>query len=304
VTKRNLPLLISVLFTLAVVVTVGSALDWKSAVGTLKHVDLLWLGAALVIFSINYALRTLRFLTLLHAPELSVRKLAGVTTVYGMFNYLLPAKSGELTYVVLINRYLPIDIPHAAATLISARFFDFGVIALVLPVVLVAFYRVFPGTMIQASILYLVIVSGAVVGLLVYLRRSRPRSSQSGWSKMVQGLRIIDQRRQYPDLLVLTGGIWLCVYTNFYCIVASIGYEPSFIQMIVVSIILVPLTLLPVQGVANIGTHEAAWVAAFSLFGEPLETSLRIAVTTHVVLFVFVLILGGVGYALLQGDSQ
>ncbi len=58
--------------------------------------------------------------------------------------------------------------------------------------------------------------------------------------------------------------------------------------MIVVSIIMVPMTLLPFQGVANLGTHEAGWIIALSLFGQPQETALTIAVGSHLIMLLFI----------------
>jgi uncharacterized membrane protein YbhN (UPF0104 family) len=72
-------------------------------------------------------------------------------------------------------------------------------------------------------------------------------------------------------------------------------YSSSYLQIVAVSIIMVPLTLLPLQGFANIGTHEVGWVAAFSLFGQPQEVSLAIATSSHIILLLFMLVIGTLG---------
>jgi len=63
---------------------------------------------------------------------------------------------------------------------------------------------------------------------------------------------------------------------------------------------MVPLTLLPFQGFANLGTHEIGWVAAFSIFGQDSGSSLAIAVGSHIIMLLFVLILGFLGVLLLK----
>ena len=117
---------------------------------------------------------------------------------------------------------------------------------------------------------------------------------------LLTNLRKIDQRRQYWRLWLITIGIWLLVYTNFYMIVLSMGYQFSYFQMIVVSILMVPMTLLPFQGFANLGTHEIGWVTAFSIFGHNISTSLAIAVSSHIIMLFFVLTLGLIGILLLK----
>lgn len=306
---------ISVLLTVLVVIYVGTLLDWTTTMETLAASNWLIMCAALVVYGFNYWLRTWRFKLLLDTPEVRFSTLMGITSLYGMFNYLLPAKSGELTYIMMVNRTLKLSLSQGTATLLTARFFDFGIIALFLPVVLTVFFDDLPRWLVTSSIVYCVIVVSAVVGLLFWLRRANAGTSYQAdetsgqikhrllraWCKLEEGLRIIDRRGQYGLLGLLSVAIWVCIYSNFYLIVLAIGFEPSFFEMIVVSIILVPLTLLPIQGMANLGTHEAGWVAAYAMFGYPVATALTIAVTTHIVLFVFVLVLGALGAALLKG---
>ena len=237
-----------------------------------------------------------------------------------MFLYLLPAKSGELSYPLLLNRRLQVSLVESTATLITARFFDFATIALFLPLVLAALWERLPTGMIVASLIFCGLVYVAVGGLLWFLRHREPgeeptyheQEARHRWlgrlilaqRNLVKGLRLIDQRGQYLRLVFLTTGIWLCVYANFYFIVLSMGYRLSYFEVIVVSIIMVPLTLLPIQGIANLGTHEAGWVAALALFGEPPEIALAIAVGSHTILLVFVLLLGGLGLILQGGRRQ
>ena len=300
-------------FSLVVIFYVAQHLNWGLAIDRLSTANTTWLAAGLGVFAINYVLRTLRFRVLLNTRQLGLRRLLGVMMLYGMFNYLLPAKSGEVSYVLLSHRYLNTSLSEGTATLIAARFFDFGIIALVLPLVLIAFFDQLPQWLLGSALAYCVMVIGSAVVLLGYLRKRtfsdhatpapddlRSRISQA-WRRVMSALSAIDRRGQYLPLWLLTGGIWLCVYANFYCIVASLGFEPTMLQMIVISIILVPLTLLPVQGVANIGTHEAGWVTALSMFGHSIDSAVVIAVTSHVVLFVFVLIWGATGAWLVRG---
>ena len=113
-------------------------------------------------------------------------------------------------------------------------------------------------------------------------------------------MRVIHARGRYGRLWGLTLSIWLCVQTNFYLITLGLGVRLSFFQVVVISLIMVPLTLLPLQGFANLGTHEIGWVAAFRVFAMPQDAALSLAVGTHFILLVFILLLGGIGAALLS----
>lgn len=301
--------LASAILTALVIVVVGLSLDWAHAKHTLQRIEIGPLGLAVATFAVNYWLRTIRFRLLLDKSSESIRELMGITMLHGLFNYLLPVKSGELSYLLLTKRHLDVSLSESTATLITARFFDFGVIALLLPFAVHQFYDEMPPWLILSSVAYCIVVLGAAALLVAYLRTSEVRSSRpgrdlttrirNGIDRTVDSLRTIDERRLYLRLWLVTCAIWGCVLFNYYFITASLGFDPTFSQMVVVSLIIVPLTLIPIQGIANVGTHEAAWVAAFTMFGYSLESSLTIAVTSHMVMFAMFVLLGIVGYAMI-----
>jgi hypothetical protein len=56
-----------------------------------------------------------------------------------------------------------------------------------------------------------------------------------------------------------------------------------------------PLQLIPVQGVANAGNHEGGWVAGLLIVGFSAQQAVEFALTSHVILISYVLVLGLVG---------
>jgi uncharacterized protein (TIRG00374 family) len=308
--------LIGLLFSLLVIGYVIAKLDWQTVQKILSQIDLLWLAAAFGIYLLNYALRSLRFQMLLNLKAIPFQHLLGVTNLYGMYLYLMPAKSGELSYPILLKNRLNVPLPESTATLIAARFFDFATVALFLPAVLITFWNQIHPWVRVGALLFIgsVFLFGSVI--LWFVRRpfgikrfpqTKPDKKfplvirlWHGLAKLIDSLQAIDQRRQYWRLWLLTIAIWICVQTNFYFIVLSLGESLNFLQMIVVSIIMVPMTLLPIQGFANLGTHEIGWTAAFALFGYPESTALNIAVSSHIVLLLFVLLLGSSGVILMS----
>lgn len=302
---------LSAALSVAAIIYVVMRLDWRTVRDTYAHLNWIWLAAALFIFMINYILRTLRFQALIYTRPVPFLGMMEVTCLHGMLNYLMPAKTGEFSYLLLLNRRLRIPVTESTATLLVARFFDFATIAVFLPTVVLTLWDRLPTGMAYAALAFCGAILALGVGSVWLLRRrsatgrSIPGNDQTRnpwlnrlikmWHDLLNGLRLIDRRRQYWRFLLLTVGMWLCVYTKSYLIVLSMGYHPTYFQMIAVSLIMVPLTLLPVQGIANLGTHEAGWVAAFSLFGHSQDVSLAIAASSHVIVLSFVLVIGLVG---------
>ncbi|MCA9935336.1 MAG: flippase-like domain-containing protein [Ardenticatenaceae bacterium] len=312
--KRPFTTLVSLLFSLLVIVYIVWRTDWTAVQDTFASLNWVWLLLALFVFLINYVLRTIRFQLLLYSQHIPFYHLLSVISLYGMYNYLLPAKSGEISYPILLKQRLSIPLSESVSTLVVARFFDFAAIALFLPVVLILFWQDLPAWLTISSLIFSAIMYTATAAGRWLLRRTVtssfvPTMAENGsWvaklrhtlQNVLVGLRLIDEKDCYWQLLSLTIGIWLCVYTNFFLIVLSMGYLMGYIQIIVVSIMMVPLTLLPFQGVANLGTHEVGWVTAFRLFGYSETAALNIAVGSHAILLLFVLCLGAGGFLLGQ----
>jgi uncharacterized protein (TIRG00374 family) len=284
---------------------VAYKLDWEATLTILMNVQWSWLGLAFAIYIFNYILRTSRFQALIYTQKAPFLKLMGVTSLYGMFNYLLPAKTGELSYIVLLNRRMHISLVETTSTLLASRYLDFAAIAVILPLILIEFWIALPLWLIYSSLGFC--ISMVIFTIILYWlgrrrieptdRRENKRASWMAkiWKVLIDlldGLITIYKRGNLLRLMVITIGIWMCVYTSFYLIALSLGYSMSYYQAVVISIIMIPMTLLPFQGFANLGTHEIGWVAAFAIFGEPESMALTIAFGSHVILLAFVLILG------------
>lgn len=252
----------------------------------------------------NYAIRTFRIQVLTGRPSKRFFTYFGVTGLYGFFNYLLPFKTGELSYPLMLNRHLEIPLSDGAASLLTARFFDLATIALFLPVVIVFCYSNLPPWLLIFSLFYCFLI----LSLMILLRKALQNESLNYdgnifqgnignlFFKLIQALRKIQKQKQYTLVWFYTILIWICIYLNFYFIVLAMGYTVSLVQMVVVLVLAVPISLMPIQGFANVGTHELAWVTAFSIYEMGRQDAVKIAVNSHLILFLFVIILGVIGW--------
>jgi uncharacterized membrane protein YbhN (UPF0104 family) len=110
---------------------------------------------------------------------------------------------------------------------------------------------------------------------------------------------IYSGKKLLPALLI-SSCIWIIVQCTLFCIISSLGIRVTLLQVVVVTLVMIPFTFVPLQGFANLGTYEISVVLAFGLFGVRPEESLNIAVGSHVVYIAFSLILGFLGVILLR----
>lgn len=101
---------------------------------------------------------------------------------------------------------------------------------------------------------------------------------------------------EYPRVLELFMSfiIWLCTGGTLYSVVKSINIPINFMDIWFLVSVQLPLQLLPVQGLANAGNHELGWTSALRILGVNLDNSINFALSSHLILIIYVLLLGGV----------
>lgn len=274
-----------------------------------------WLLAALIFHLLTYVIRTVRFRYLLDSNP-DFLSILGATNLYGMYLYLMPVKTGEVALPLLYKNHMQIPLTHSTATLLAARFLDLVMMALLLPILLaLQWSRLLPYLRLVIVLISLAVIICWVILIkfLKYPEKLDPllkrfekarfkvlnRLGEIGNSVFQELRRIYTGNKFWPALLI-SAGIWFFVQNTLYSIISSLGFQVSLVQVVVVSLIMIPFTFVPLQGFANLGTYEVSIVLAFALYGVTAEDSLNIAVGSHVIYISFSLLLGLSGLVLLK----
>jgi len=303
--NRSLVYWLSGLLSIAVVIFILMTLDWLTLSALLTRIRWGWLMLAFMIYFINLVFRAMRFRILLYSRKAPLRDLLSISALHNMFVYILPAKSGDVFYILLAKQRLDLPLSEGSATLLAARLYDFAIIALLLAIMLPVAGEQVPATILGISAIFSAMVLGGSILLMYFLRapwvvlprpdpvRARLARLIDGWNRLVAGLRLIQRRGGHVPVALLTLGIWSCLYADYYFMALSLGTPITFLQISTIALVMVPLTLLPLQGFANIGTHEIGWTSVLRVFGYSYQEALSIAVGSHFILLVTILIYGG-----------
>jgi uncharacterized membrane protein YbhN (UPF0104 family) len=301
---------LSVLFLVYVLLN----LDWETLSVAFSDIHWGWLGLALLAYFVNILLRAFRFTNLIYSRPVKWLELIPVSALHNILMYLMPAKTGDVTYVFIAKDRLDLSLTEGTATLFAARFYDFSVVALFLMVLLPFSKDEMPEWIFLPAIIFCALILLGTIGILAFLKFSKPtlesvsmltenQKQASGlqkiyaaWSKFMFGLREIQGHGAHGKVALITAGIWLCIYSNFYFATKSMGLPVAFYHIAIISMVMIPLTLLPLQGFANIGTHEIGWTSVLVAFNYPYKTALAIAAGSHFVLLLSVLISGGLAF--------
>lgn len=290
-------------------------LDWEILRAAFSDIRWGWLGLALLAYVVNILLRALRFTNLIYSRPVKWLEMIPVSALHNILMYLMPAKTGDVTYIFIAKNRLELSLTEGTATLLAARFYDFSVVALILAILLPFSKNEMPTWIFQSAIIFCILILIGTISVLAFLRFSKINMESDGllsnmqeqvptlqnrlralWIKFIAGLREIQSHGAHGKVALLTAGIWLCIYSNFYFAARSMGLPIAFYHIAVISMVMIPLTLLPLQGFANIGTHEIGWTSVLVAFNYPYETALAIAAGSHFVLLLSVLLGGGLAF--------
>jgi uncharacterized protein (TIRG00374 family) len=283
---------------------------------TLGTVMPLWLVIGFSLYVVNYLFRSLRFQTLIHSKRISLKDIFQVSCFHSLYNYVLPARTGEFSYIYYLKRITATPATEGLSTLLVARVLDLVTAFLFLPVVLFFIRQhisnehlrlivIFSGIVFfLCLLLFYFVVSGQRTILFMdrcfrILRITRLHLWQRIRSRLEEFHRsfvMIHRKRVYLRAFVLTLLIWMSVYGHFYFITIALRIDISFWQMVLILMLMIPTRLLPIQGVGNLGTHEVGWTFCFRLFGFSQNEALLVAFNSHIILFVYVVVLGGYAF--------
>lgn len=264
-----------------------------------RSVDWSYFLLGFLAFMGNYVVRTARFRTLAGTrPPLA--SLWSITAAHGVLNYLVPARLGELSLPVFARYVRDFPPSVAVAGLVASRGLDIAIVVLAVIIAAVTGLVPLPEQVLHLQSLLLFLAAGLVLvhgwrtgwlrGLVGGITRRFPRV-HAVLQRIFSQLESLERRQLYVAL-VQTLFIWCLIWVNFYCIARAVGCPLDLIGAMAISIILIPLSLLPTQGFANLGTYEAAWVLVLAGGGASTARAVEWAVATHILLTFHVVLLG------------
>ncbi len=269
-----------------------------------------------MLYTCSYIFRSWRFHILIH-KEVSIRDMFHIECVHNMMNNLLPARTGELSYIYLLKTEQKKTTGEGLATLIIARIFDFIIIS-------VFFLLFFLFTknlltdfsfLIKIGIIFLFSMIAVLLGLLFYgkafLRKFRYWADYINFKKFRAGDYITKKSEEtieyfekfktgpigmHTSVILLSIGIWIATYSLFYVLAVSMGINLEPVQILFASSFSVFSTVLPIQGIAGFGTMEGAWALGFVAVGLPREIAISSGFGFHIIILLFTVSLGILGY--------
>jgi len=278
---------------------------------------LAWLfSAAVTLF------KSLRFRALLPTATGGFTRLWGLQSLHMFLNALFPAGLSEFANAYLLRRGYGTPWSEGAVALIIGRILDVCLFAGVLLVLRMAAWPLLMGNPVLKGIVWLSTagmgVALGVCGVLAFKREAligwahrvlqRDRDARLFLRVCARGIGafalVQSDPVRYVRATVWSICLWAAMYGMFHSATRALapGFQPE--HTLFVYLLLWVVSVLPVRGVANLGTHEGGWVMGLLALGYAREEAIRLALGTHVVFFAIAASVGLIGLGLLGITSR
>ena len=311
--KDKIAKISAVIITITFVAILLSQIEVSNVITTLAGIDPLYLIAGFVLYVCSYFFRTLRFHILLNR-EVRIKDLFNIVCVHNIANNILPARTGELSYIYLLKKLHNKKTGEGVATLMVARVFDFitisclfSISALIiqdLPEMIVKVVWVIALFMILIVIFLIILLYFGILFLNLAKKFFRIFNSEKKQiidyllrkgEETVESFERIKSSGRVIEIITVSMGIWLSLYSVNYILVTAMNINLSFFMVLLASTFSIFTTILPIQGIGGFGTLEGGWAVGFITVGLTKEIAISSGFAYHVIVYLYFLVLGCIG---------
>jgi glycosyltransferase 2 family protein len=274
-----------------------------------------WLGLGLLAFLASFAVRAQRWGTLLGAYGDSVSFGLRQSAIYIGFavNNLVPARVGEVTRALVLNRVGGVPLGVALGSIVAARLLDGIVVFLLLlaSLALSASSGSLAGQLDLSQIVWiggsLAAIAGAVLlavlwpdrvsrlvaltSRVVGLGRFAPRL-QAATQSLLRGLEVLRRPTRGLSALAQSIVLWGLTAVTYWSGMLAFGISGPGVPGAVFVMTVVALAIAIPSSPGQFGPYEAGIRLALSSFAIPSSTIVAYGITLHILLFVSVTTIG------------
>ena len=327
-----------ILRTLNVVIVVGFGIFLlyyllnQVEIGDIKNAFLNIYKPSLIIglvfmFSVDF-FRAYRTKILIGSPRVGIGDMFLVSLVRNAFNMVLPARTGELSYVYVLKRKFKFPVEIGVSTLMIALVFDLVIVfsMIVISIVIVGINRyaisstsvvLIAAGLLIAALLILFYLS-KFIKLFIKIFDKVLSKYRIGKSKVIQyiyiklvdtnkNIELIQKRKIYIKVYLASIPIRVLKFTSYYFLIHAVlkplGFEFSDLSFWVIFLAAMAAefsAVMPTHALAGFGTYEGAFVLAFVMLGFSKEISIIVGFSYHIINLIFTVIMGLLAIAILS----
>ena len=320
VTKIGLPTVLAVVITYFLL----KEIDIQQIPQTLSRLSVKALFIGFGCYCLLVLTKALRFRALLNL-ESGVHQVFPILAMHTFWGNILPMRTGDVSYVYLMQRRQKVDATQGVASLLVASLIDLvllmGLVVATAWLLRTALQDTFSGT-----VLYLLplLMGAGLVAVVVFVYaapqvcmrfakwcagpllalKKRPVS----WTvdkvlAVLRELTAFRSNRRFLEVWVYSV-LCLVIRFGFQCyLVTEMGVDIPMTEVLFALAFTNVFNLLPVQTVGNFGTTEFPFVWLLSHFGTSVGTATVTGFSLHILILLYCLPLGASGFLMKPKES-
>ena len=319
---RNLKILIGIILSIVLIVILLSQISINDIINTLRKISPLYFVIGFILYTISYLFRTMR-LKLLIKTNIKFKDMLSIVAIHNMVNNILPARTGEFSFIYLLKTKKNISVAESFAALIIARIFDIIAISLLfivsvviigdLPKLISNVLIVLTVFLIILIILFILsVIQGEKVirGIERIFKAMRINKTRIGnffltkGNEILRNFRVICSKKIVIYCFLYSLCVWIFAYSITYLLFQEMNITISIWKIIIGSSFLIFTTILPIHSVGGFGTVEGMWTIAFMALGLSKEEAISSGFTVHIIITIYFLILGIISLTLLRFKTK
>jgi len=283
-------------------------------------------GLAIMLFSNLF--RAYRKNILVGSDRINMGDMFLVAMVRNAFNMVLPARTGELSYVYILTQQFRFPLEIGVSTLMVVLIFDlvivFSLIIIAIIIVGISSFSIPPVSIVLVAVVLLgisllilfyisKIIDIILIGYGKILNRYKVQEKRAIYSiyiKLVDindNLKLIRTRKIYWKVYLSSIATRVLKFTSYYLIIHAILYHSgysfrtlSFWVILLATVAAEISAVLPTHAFAGFGTYEGAFALAAIPLGFVAGSEINVGFAYHIVVLSFTVFLGFIAIGIIS----
>ncbi len=256
-------------------------------------------------------IRALR-IKLLVNNKISIRNLFAIALVNNLVINLLPFRTGELSLPVLLKKYAGVEKKEGFLLLFYLRTIDtiiilafFIIIALLFSENVIQLRGIsYIPILLLLAFLFLVLFKIDKIILIAgkLVKKRNHHGPLNNIADSIDKLSLVYKfyRSRIKEISMLSILIFITLVFVFGFVLKAYPINLSYVDVIMISLIIIITTSLPINGIAGIGTVELGISSFLILLGINKDLSVSIAFNYHFIYLIFIIFFGSLSFLYLH----
>ena len=273
--NKNIKFIIGIIITITTLNLLLKNIQYTEILNIAKQISTKTIILTFSTYTLMNLIRAIRIKRIF--KKISFKKIVNIVLIHNMINNILPFRIGELSYLYMIKKEE--STKKAIKSLLKLRLLDLTAITIIFITSMI-----FTNTNKNIKQLFIIITGTIILTTIIFIRDKKN----------------LDLIKLTMDSIIL----WALSFLFYYIFTKTFNIQLSFFQVSIAATLIILTTIIPINGVAGLGTTELAWTIGLLTFGIDKKIAITTGIIIHLFRITYFSILGLIGLILKSHSEQ